>query len=504
MDVLVLYYRGEPLREFPLSGRPLEVGRALACDIVVHDDLVADRQLVVRRRGAEVVAYDVSDGPNRAPQRVGPDCALALGRHHALGRGRRSDPRTKAMTPHTDMMALPMSPGGAVYLVLDDGSGRRLRLGEHPVHVGGDAEANDFALPDPTVSARHFRLDPDGRGFVLRDLGSRNGTWVEGMLVRAVRIEGGARIRAGRTNLRILRERAARTGDLVFASPVMKRVVAEARDYASVSWPALIVGPSGSGKEGIARTLHSAGARSAGPFVALNAGGVPRQLIESELFGHEQGAFTGADSVRAGLFEEARGGTLFLDEVAELPLDLQSRLLRVLENFEVRKVGADRARSVDVRIVSATHRDLRSMVAEGTFREDLYYRLARLMITVPGLSERPEDVPLLAAHFLDEIVPEVGTRHLSDEAIVRLLAHPWPGNARELRNVVTAAALAVPGEVIQRGDVEIALARLAVPGTELSGTASLAAVVERHGGNLAAAARSLGIPRSTLRGRLTH
>ncbi len=271
------------------------------------------------------------------------------------------------------------------------------------------------------------------------------------MRVGSARLRVGARIRVGRTDLSLVArgERGdARQHGLVAASPQMLKVLGEVEGYARLSWPVAIHGESGAGKEGIARALHGRGPRDGGPFVAINAGGLPRELVESELFGHERGAFTGATQVHKGVFEQADGGTLFLDEIGELPLDMQARLLRVLDTGEVRRVGAESAVRVDVRVVCATHCDLRAMVGTGAFRRDLYYRLTRLVIEVPPLRHRPEDIRALSEHFLDQIAAEVGPREIDEEAMSRLLAHPWPGNARELRNVLCSAAAIAPTPVI--------------------------------------------------------
>jgi DNA-binding NtrC family response regulator len=234
--------------------------------------------------------------------------------------------------------------------------------------------------------------------------------------------------------------------------------------------------------------------------VAVNAGGLSADLIESQLFGHERGAFTGAQSRHRGVFEQAEGGTLFLDEIGELPMSVQARLLRVLENWAVRPLGAERERAVDVRLVCATHRDLRSMVRAATFREDLYYRIARLVVTIAPLRDRPEDVLALARHFLRDLHGEIGVRSISQEASVRLLSHSWPGNARELRNVVAAAAALSPCTAVSAEDVDRALAQVSLDATGRA--PNWASVVDACAGNLSEAARALGVPRETLRDRI--
>ncbi len=271
--------------------------------------------------------------------------------------------------------------------------------------------------------------------------------------------------------------------------------------FARLPWPALVCGETGVGKELVARALHERSPRRAGPFVALNGGGLPRDLIESELFGHERGAFTGAIQSHRGAFEQAHGGTLFLDEVAELPSDLQTRLLRVLETWHVRRVGSELARHVDVRLVCATHRDLRRMVQEGSFRADLYYRIHRLVIDVPPLRHRTDDIGALAEHILSSMAAEVGPKRLSSEAIWRLRAYSWPGNVRELRNALELAAVNSDSSVVEADSIGCVLRQLADPAARPS-IDTLRRAIERHGGNLSAAARALGIPRSTLRDRL--
>jgi two-component system, NtrC family, nitrogen regulation response regulator GlnG len=228
---------------------------------------------------------------------------------------------------------------------------------------------------------------------------------------------------------------------LIGADPHLRAVVARARLVAPTRMPVLVTGESGTGKELLARMLHDHGPEPAGPFVTVNCGALARDLADSELFGHERGAFTGAAAKRGGWFEEAHGGTLVLDEIGDLPLELQPKLLRTLETGRVRRVGGSGETAVRVRVVAMTLKDLRREVDRGTFRLDLYHRLAGFELGLPALRRRAGDIPLLVQHFLDELAPELGPRAVDPAALARLAAHDWPGNVRELRNVVRRAAI---------------------------------------------------------------
>ena len=230
----------------------------------------------------------------------------------------------------------------------------------------------------------------------------------------------------------------------------MRAALARTALVAPTGTPVLVTGESGTGKELLARALHELGPNPSGAFVAVNCGALPRELAESELFGHERGAFTGAAARRAGWFEEASGGTLVLDEIGELPLDLQPKLLRVLESGRLRRVGGAGEIAVRVRVVAMTLRDLEGEVQRRTFRPDLYYRLAGICVRLPPLRERRGDIPGLAAHFLREIEPEVGARELEAIALATLSAADWPGNVRELRNVIRRAAILTSGRADRR------------------------------------------------------
>jgi two-component system response regulator HydG len=289
-------------------------------------------------------------------------------------------------------------------------------------------------------------------------------------------------------------------------SKAMQGVFEQIRAVADTDAPVLLLGDSGSGKELVSRAIHWHSGRRDGSFVAVNCAAIPETLLESELFGHEKGAFTGADRKRRGLFVEAQGGTLLLDEIAEMPQSLQVKLLRALQDRVIRPVGGNEEVKVDLRLISATNRDLPAFVRQGKFREDLYYRLAVIPIRIPSLRERPEDIPLLAEHFLKRAATGMGKEieGFDPEALKWLLEHNWPGNVRELENVVERAATLAKGTVITRDDLRIEF----TPGSsgELGIRPSLADVenqyihriLEEVGGDKRAAARILGISVRTL------
>ncbi len=266
------------------------------------------------------------------------------------------------------------------------------------------------------------------------------------------------RLRLSRENRRLRSELSADRGleSFVGASPTVQEVLRQVRKVAPTKATVLITGESGTGKELVARAIHELSPRSAMPFVAVNCGAIPAELIESELFGHVRGAFTDASRDKKGLAAEADGGTLFLDEIGELPLNLQVKLLRFLEDEQVRRVGDTRSEKVDVRVVAATARDLVRATKEGLFREDLFYRLNVVNLRLPSLRERPEDVPSLVAHFLAKhrrLRPEAPLRGVSPEALEVLLAHRWPGNVRELEHAIERAVVLADGPIVQETDL---------------------------------------------------
>ena len=335
-----------------------------------------------------------------------------------------------------------------------------LRVGVERQLIGRAAQCA-MVLDDKTVSAVHAEVQATPTGMRLVDMGSRNGVFLEG--------DGGPRImdaylvgpcvfRCGERRLRfvpaaaqeIVVESRRHFGSLAGTTPDMLALFSVLQRYAASALPIVITGETGTGKERVARAIHDASPRRDKPFVAINCAALPDTLLEAELFGHVRGAFTGADRDRGGLFVEAHGGTLFFDEVAEMSPSLQAKLLRVLENGEVRPVGSERTRRVDVRALFATHAELGEAVNTGRFREDLYFRIAAVSVKIPPLRRRLEDLPLLVENILADLGrPDM---RVDEVALAKLRARSWPGNVRELRSVVEVALVGARGDVLSLPD----------------------------------------------------
>lgn len=397
-------------------------------------------------------------------------------------------------------------------LVIADGPDEGTKLPVRgPVIVGSSSDVA-LTLSDRAVSRQHVELQPAGDGLWLRDLESTNGTFMRGTKVREALLEAGSDFEVGRTRIevrstttrsRVPLSRRTRFGGLVGESRAMRRLFAMLERVCPTDVTVLVEGETGTGKELAAKALHECGSRASGPFVVVDCSAVSPTLIEAELFGHTKGAFTGAERDRPGAFESADGGTVFLDEVGELPLELQPKLLRVLQEREVRRLGEQTVKSVDVRVVAATNRNLADEVGRGKFREDLFYRLAVFKVRMPSLRERTDDIPLLVRYFLRDR-PGV---QISEETLRKLQRAPWPGNVRELHNAVERALL------LSFDEFDMPTSSAATPVTvdasrpfkQVKGELIddfekqyLEQLLERTSGNVSKAAREAGIDRKHL------
>jgi two-component system, NtrC family, response regulator GlrR len=388
----------------------------------------------------------------------------------------------------------------------------------------GTAAANQLVLTDPTVSRHHFVITATPRGYHVRDTGSTNGTFLAGHRVESAYLVDGSVLRAGITTLRFeaadgeIREPLSdedRFGRALGRSPAMRRLFALLPRIAASPSTVLVEGETGTGKSLLARAIHTAGPRAKGPFVVVDCGAIPAALIESELFGHERGAFTGAVAARAGAFEAAAGGTVFLDEIGELPLDMQPKLLHAIEERAVRRLGSTHPVALDVRIIAATNRDLREAVNRGGFRSDLYYRLNIVKLRLAPLRERAGDVPLLVEAFYRDLTGDPNA--LAPPALVSALAqHDWPGNVRELRAAVERSLLVddpsqwralldeAPAGGAVAGDGETFDDALTFRAAKEAATMRwerwyIGELLRRHGGNLSRASRAARMDRTHLR-----
>ncbi|MDB4933481.1 MAG: Nitrogen regulation protein NtrC [Labilithrix sp.] len=441
---------------------------------------------------------------------------------------------------HTVDIAGPDGPGGTgerggkpvalkVVVVAGPDEGREVSL-DATITIGSDPGCQ-LVLTDPAVSRKHVTLSVERSGVVVRDLGSRNGTFLASTKIKEVVLPTGAVLTVGQSAITVQPRWYVRElppspkrsfGELLGESLAMREIFAVLERVAPTDVTVLVEGESGTGKELVARSIHAASSRASKPYVVFDCGAVPAELAESELFGHKRGAFSGAVADRVGAFARADGGTLCLDELGELPLDLQPKLLRVLESGEIKPVGSDAPKKVDVRLVASTNRELHAEVRRGRFRADLMYRLEVVKLRLPPLRQRPEDVSALVAKLLEGQI--AAGEPIGGENLRKLVGYGWPGNVRELRNTLArAVALAtVPGKppprfadlVLNLGPASSAPSTI---GAEYPGVSSpvtykeakeqvlysfhrafVTALLDRHKGNVRNAAEAAGLSRKHL------
>jgi DNA-binding NtrC family response regulator len=392
--------------------------------------------------------------------------------------------------------------------------GEVCRIGIHP--------SNDITLEDPAVSRFHCRLVPDRDGWRVEDSGSLNGTHLQGLSIHSAVLPPDATLAIGNSLIRIQLEKTSEKtlvpmmpsfGALTGTGRAMRKLFALLEKVAGSEINCFIHGESGTGKELVATEIVQRGVRADKPFVVVDCGAISPNLVESELFGHVRGAFTGADRDRVGAFEAAEGGTVFLDEIGELPLEVQPKLLRALEAREVRRVGETKTRKVNVRVISATNRDLEREVNKGSFRGDLYFRIAVITVRVPPLRERAEDLPHLIRAFLRQLDASASESLFGAEVLAELATHEWPGNVRELRNYVersivlqtarlsfTTGPGALSASTDSGANVDVSVPYKVAKESLIDGfeRAYVRAVIAACNGNMTKAARMAGIDRMYL------
>ena len=472
MAELVFLRRGEEVLRFTIDKPRVVLGRGEKCDVAVPDPEVSRQHVAISIADAGAIAEDLTGKGivvagkkvTTAPLTDGTD--IELGQWRAIFRSKSSSVDEDAATEigqKTDVAQVG-SDGPRITAQL------RVRGTKETVHklqvdaftVGKDS-SNDLVLNERFISSRHLKVTRSDNRFHLVDQQSTNGTWIGPVRVFEAEIPLFSTVKLGDTEIvfeptstaaLVASSKGGTTYEGMIGTDGAMRSLAEIIDRVAPSTAAVaIFGESGTGKELVARAVHNRSTRAEKAFIPVNCAAISKELIESELFGHEKGAFTGAEKAHRGAFEEADGGTLFLDEIGELPLELQAKLLRALESGEIKRVGAARPMNVDVRIVAATNRDLLDDSRKGRFREDLYYRLCVVPLSLPPLRNRKADVPALAQHFLKLFSPKGQTVTLGQDALAKLANHQWPGNVRELRNVLHRALLLRRGHAVEAGDI---------------------------------------------------
>lgn len=530
MTHLVFYKNGSPLLKYPITKEKLSIGREPSCDIVLPDEDISRLHCEISKMGGKFQVKNLSrngtfiNGKRADNSAVNEGDQIKLGGWTAkLARGEAAYDRatvskggeaTKIINYDAAQKVITSE---AIELTIKSATGKKSTRTLKTARVNiGSAETNDIIIDDDDyISRKHCRLAFENDDLFLIDLGSTNRTFYEGEEVDKIALPRRAKFTVGKTEITIKRieekeklhpESEAQMGHMIGVSDSMKEIFALIRRVAATDATVCITGESGTGKELVARSIHDLSNRVKAPFVAINCGAIPPNIIESELFGHEKGAFTGAIQTHRGVFEQAHTGTLFLDEIGEMPADLQTRLLRALETKTVRRIGGHRDIPVDARVIAATNCDLKQKIRQGKFREDLFFRLYLIPIHIPPLRERREDIESLANHFAKLFSADETERAISPKAMERLMRHNWAGNVRELKNTIQRAVIMHKGGAITASDISL---------TELRGEKdsrsmplisqekeAVVKALRQSKGNQSKAAHILGIARTTLANKI--
>lgn len=531
MPELIVSKNNKIFFRVPLSEDGLKIGRSSDNDLTLPDENISRNHAEIAFNSGGYVIKDTSRGGTRVNSKPVSKTSLADGAEVGIGSWiltfkqsskqdleRQEEIRTCITRISTDSQTkiLKLDPKKEIFIIehpvlsvsTASSPAKKIPI-EKEVMLIGSASGCDVVIQDDYVSSKHCQIKKGETGFILKDLGSTNGTLVQGSRIDESPLAPSLEFVIGKTKLSIQSESSEEKViplpedhfcGLVGKTKSMRLLFSKIQKVAPSDSGVLIQGETGSGKELVARALHELSNKSQRPYIILNCGAISANLIESELFGHEKGAFTGAHAKRLGAFEEAQGGTLFLDEVGELPLELQPKLLRVLENQAIRRVGGSTEIPVNVRVIAATHRQLHEQVRKGKFREDLYFRLYVVPLSVPSLRDRLEDIPLLVDYFIRQACPDT-PKSISPEALEKLASYDWPGNVRELKNVVLRALIFCEEKAIEPDNIEIinelSQDRERINLTTIEKEKIIEALKETDG-NKTKAANILGIAKSTL------
>ena len=474
--MLRFFREGHELMRFPLGLTEVWVGRHAECDVVLPDADISRKHVSLQSTPLGWRLDDNSVNGTHLNDKPVDEAVLNSGDKIRIGawsvvfeEGLVEEGETVALDhAPTTILSYDAAKGEITTQALKirvKGSGTPVeKIFQQEVISVGKGAANDLVIDDPYVSGQHLKIIQRAGVCFVRDLGSTNGTFLGSKRIGESEIASGDELTLGKIRIiietlkkvdRVAPAQTTSFARMIGGSAAMRQVFALLERVAPSDGNVCVIGETGTGKELVASACHDLSHRRKAPFVAINCGAISPNLIESELFGHEKGSFTGAVGQHKGAFEQAHNGTLFLDEIGELPLDLQPKLLRALESRQIRRVGGNQDIQVDVRIVVATNRDLAQSVRDGKFREDLFYRLFVIPVKLPPLRDRTEDIPLLVEHFIKEMSPPGRSTAVTEEAIEFLSRHPWRGNIRELKNVIGRTIILSGRDVIRPEDIVI-------------------------------------------------
>lgn len=532
MATLEFIREGKSLFSYPVQGTKLTVGRSSDCDVVLNDPTISrkhftlyylDHQYFVKALDKNMLQVQ---GQELQSMRLSDQNKFSISSwdvifHEENLEDEQAETLVASLNQSHSEIASRIS-GSEVcsseFILKINQSGKELgqKLIEKEISTVGSQGRNEIVIEDERIRGKHLKLVKSDLGLELVDLTGRKGLSCDGKFANSFYLQSNQEVQF--LDYSFLCEEVLQNTEtaiveldqfygLIGQSAQMKKLYSMIARLGISDAPVIILGESGSGKELVAQAIHKASPRKSRRFVSVNCGAISKELIESELFGHEKGAFTGAQAKREGLFEYAQDGTLFLDEIGELPLDLQPKLLRVLENHTYKRVGGNQDLPSRCRIVAATHRDLAQMVREGKFREDLFFRLFVLPIFIPALRDRVEDIPVLATFFMKEFSKNGQRKTLSEKALLRLKQEKWPGNVRELKNLLQRSFVLSAKSDLDPDDLEFvehitqrpvdALEALSAKTIDEMEREMMISALKRHSGNKQRAAEELGIPRST-------